>query len=228
MKLRTLTHAGLMLFANIFTMKAAAQSAALQGSVSGHVYDGEGRPLVNARVIPFPLEVGVSGSLPYALTNIEGAYKLVLPAFGRTRICASKTASGYPDTTAAVFASGNENEPEVSVGAGSQLHDIDIRLPPPDGILDLEIVDAITGTIVPNARITLRRNEETSIIYSTDVGEGGVFQVALPARAIQIDVRANGYESWRYRDISKDQAYAKLSAREHTKITIRLNKIVQK
>jgi hypothetical protein len=193
--------------------------------VSGHVYDSEGHPLVGARVIPFPLEVGMSGPLPFAVSAADGSYRLTLPAFGKTRICASKEGAGYPDTTSAIFLSGKENEPVVNLVAETHLHDIDIRLPPPDGSLDLTVTDKSSGLAIPNARITLRRDEDPSVMYATGIGDTGHFYIELPNRPIQIFVTAGGYQDARYKDPITGDQFIKILPHQHKVIAVQLSAI---
>jgi hypothetical protein len=202
-----------------------AQNDMESAMVSGHVYDSESNPLPGARVIPFPLEVGTSAPIPFADTNSEGAYSLNLPAYGKTRICASKKGAGYPDTKGAVFVSGNENEPEVDVTAGSRLHDVDIHLPPPDGSVDLTVTDKDTGLTISRARITLRREEDPSIMYSGDIEKNGHFYVDLPDRPIQIAITAGGYEPWKYQDAISGNSFVKVMSHEHKTIAARLSPV---
>ena len=198
---------------------------AQNSSVSGHVYDSEGHPLAGARVIPFPLEVGMSGLVPSAVSTADGSYRLALPAYGRTRICASKEGAGYPDTTSAIFLSGKENEPVVNLVAETHLYDIDIRLPPPDGRLDLTVTDKNSGLAIPNARITLRRDEYPSVMYATDIGETGHFYIELPNRPIQIFVTAGGYQTFRYKDPITGNQSITILPHQHKMIVVQMSAV---
>jgi Carboxypeptidase regulatory-like domain len=202
-----------------------AQSDISSASISGHVYDSEGHPLQGARVIPFPLERGMSGLLPTAESDSEGAYRLNLPAFGKTRICASKKDAGYPDTSMLIFVSGKENEPEVNVAVGSRLYDVDIHLPDPDGSLDITVTDQNTGLVIPRARITLRREEDPSVMYSTDIGSNGHFHLELPNRPIQIEITAGGYEPSIYKDAISGNLFVKVMAHEHKAIAFHMSPV---
>jgi hypothetical protein len=216
----------ILIFLTVFAIGGVGvQSDMESASVSGHVYDSEGHPLVGALILPFPLEEGTSGLLPFADTNSEGAYRLTSPAFGRTRICASKKGAGYPDTRGAIFVSGKENEPVVDLVVGSQLHDVDIHLPPPDGSVDLAITDKNTGLTIPRARITLRREEDPSIMYATDVENNGHFYVDLPDRPIKIAITAGGYEPWKYEDAVSGNPFVRVMSHEHKTIAVHLSPV---
>jgi hypothetical protein len=191
-------------------------------SVSGHVYDDQGVAVADAVVVTFPLESAVSGLVPHATTDEHGSYRLSSPAYGKTRICASKPGFGYPYTVAAVFVSGEEKEPEVNLSPGSDYRDVDIHLPLPDGSIEGILQDDVTGRPIEHARITLRRADDLSIRYSTDVPKAGVFRYDLPNRAIKIFITAAGYQPWEFTDTVTGNSFVKIQPHEHKTITIKL------
>ena len=167
--------------------------------VSGHVFDSEGRGLPGAKIVVFPLEVSLSGPLPFAMTDETGRYRLISPPFGKTRLCAVKESAGYPDVNGLLFFSGKEQRPIVNLTKGAQLEE-DIALGEPDGILNGTVVDSSNLKPVQTARMTLRRLDNVSAFLSTGLPKDGHFLYALPAVPISITVTAPGYEEWTYRD----------------------------
>jgi hypothetical protein len=200
-----------------------SQDEPASSSVTGYVYGADGRPLADAIVVPFPLEAAVSGGMPFARTDANGKYNLISPAYGKTRICASKPGFGYPNTVSAIFASGAEKEPEINLTPGSRHHDIDIHLPPPDGSMEGTLTDEQTGMpIVGRARITLRRADNMAIMYATDIPKTGSFVYDLPERPIRIFITAAGYQPWKYRDPITGDEFVKIRPHEHKRIVIKL------
>jgi len=146
------------------------------------------------------LEADVSERLPFAITDENGKFRLLSPAFGKTRLCAVKEEAGYPNTQGLLFVSGKENLQIVNLTSGAQVEDVDIILREPDGIVEGVVTDSTTGRPIPGARITLRRLDGISAFYSTSLPRDGSFQFALPPRPISIAVSAAGYQTWMYRD----------------------------
>jgi hypothetical protein len=175
-----------------------AQGPGDWAAIEGRVLDSQNRPISEARISVLPMD-GFSGTLPTAQTNKDGKYRLNSPPLGRTRLCAVKESEGYPDTQDLLFASGQEVMPEVNLTPKAYLYDIDIHLGSPDGTLEGVVVDAITGSPIARARLTLHRKVPESM-YSTSLEEGGHFAFALPSVPIEITVTAPGYIPWKYSD----------------------------
>jgi hypothetical protein len=171
------------------------------------------------------MDVAISGPMPKGTISDEsGGYRLSVPPFtGRTRLSAAKPSSGYPDTQGLLFASGKENMPLVHLLPGASLEGINIILGPPDGTLTGRVVDKITGTSVPNARITLHRSDPESV-YSSSLPFDGSFSFALPQAPIGLLITAPGYLSWKYRDDKTGRAAVVLSGSDHLRITVELSR----
>src|SRR5271170_2590914 len=86
--IRSLGRVTFLFVCSTFFTAASAQDSIGSSFVTGHVYDSSGKPLANATVDLFPLERSTSGPIPWAVTDKDGAYRLITPAFGKTRICA--------------------------------------------------------------------------------------------------------------------------------------------
>ena len=207
----------------MWTQAAPQQLPSDWATITGQVLDSDGHPVSGATISFFPLDVAISGPLPKGpITDQNGRYRLKLPAFhGRTRLCAVKESAGYPDTQGLLFVSGKENMPEVSLVPGGYIENIDIHLPPPDGILEGFIVDGKTGIPVTNARITLRRKDPQSM-YSTSVSNDGRFTFALPEAPIEVTVDAPGYVPWVYREALNGTDNLILASSESRRIEIKM------
>lgn len=191
--------------------------------VTGRVIDARGRPVADARVSAFPLDVAISGGMPnQPITNQEGRYRLMIPPYpGRTRLCAIKESAGYPDTQGLLFSSPTDAMPEIRLSGRASLDNVDIRLGVPDGVLEASVVDARTGTPVSKARVNLHRDVPESM-YSGNVPPEGRFSFALPPVPIQLSIDAPGYQRWDYKDSSTGVSYLLLPAGEHKRIVIQL------
>jgi hypothetical protein len=201
-----------------------SQAPADWATVTGRVLDSDGRPVAGARISIFPKDVGLSGGMPrQPITNQDGAYRLVSPAYpGRTRLCAVKESAGYPNAQYSLFVSSTDGKmPEVSLTPGGHLENIDIHLGPPDGIIEGFVVDAGTRAPISKARITLHRSDRESISSST-LPPDGHFSYALPPVLIEITVEAPGYLRWTYRDLATRANGIVLSTSDHKKITVEL------
>lgn len=204
-----------------------AQVSSDWATITGEVLSADGKPVAGASVTLFPMDVGVSGIMPQQpLTDSQGRYRLSTPAFpGRVRLGAVKESAGYPDTQGLLFASKQDHLPLISLSPGAHLKGVDIRLSPPDGVLEGRVIDADTQLPVVKARITLHKNEPDSM-YSTSLQSDGHFVFALPQAAIEIRVVAPGYRPWRYIDPGSGADYLLLKgASDHRLIMVKLVRI---
>jgi len=212
-----------LMWAQLLAQKVPKEKPAGWATVSGRVLDSEGRAVTGARISAFPLDAAVSGGMPrQPVTDREGRYRFTLPAYpGRTRLCAVKESAGYPDTQGLLFASETDSMPEVSLPPDGYVEDIDIRLGRPDGVLEGSVVDAITGSPISNARITLHRNTPESM-YFTSLPPDGHVLLALPPVPIEVAVEAPGYRTWRYQDPKNQSNALVLESSENRRIMIGL------
>ena len=106
----------------------AAQPNLDWSTVSGQVLDAHGRPVSEATISAFPLDVAISGPMPQGTISDEsGRYKLSLPPFtGRTRLSAAKPRDGYPDAQGLLFATGEEKMPIIHLAPRAKLDHVDI------------------------------------------------------------------------------------------------------
>lgn len=214
----------LWIIALVCCMPLYAQNEEKWGSVSGHVYTAEGKPLADARIEVFPLQSAVAGPLPAAISDSDGAYHLASPALGLTRICARREDLGYPKTQYKLFSSGTESFPEVQLVSSSELKDVDIHLGPPDGSIEGIVVDRATQAAIGFARVSLRWAEDPSVSFSSSISQSGEFRYALPKRHITLVVTAPGYRQWSYADPGTHEAFLDIKPWEHKTVTIELEK----
>jgi len=188
------------------------------GVVSGQVLDAQGKPVADATISLFPA-VPFEGGLPYAVTDADGRFRLVSPPFGKAWLCAVKPSAGYPDTNSLLFAPEVDDRPEIFL-APNAVFAQDVHLARPDGILEAQVIDAVTKEIVPNGHITMRR-QKPQAIYSENIPKDGHFLYAMPSAPIEIFVTAPGYRQWRYGDKNGQNALV-LASSDHQRLTIEL------
>jgi Carboxypeptidase regulatory-like domain len=194
-------------------------------TVTGHVSDTEGKPVGDAKISVFPMDVAVSGPMPSSRTDKNGRYRLLTPAFsGKTRLCAVKESAGYPDTQGLLFSSEKDVMPEISLVPGGVLDNIDMHLGPPDGVIEGAVVDSKTGRPISSARLTLHRDHPESF-YSATLPSDGHFLFALPAVPITIQITAPGYQRWSYHDPDRAAATLLLQSNEHRRVSARLTPV---
>ena len=203
----------------------AAQPNLDWSTVSGQVLDAHGRPVSEATISAFPLDVAISGPMPQGTISDEsGRYKLSLPPFtGRTRLSAAKPRDGYPDAQGLLFATGEEKMPIIHLAPRAKLDHVDIVLGPPDGILEGRVFDKATHTPIRNARITLHRGSPESI-YSASLPPEGTFVFALPRAPVELSVSAPGYTPWKYSDNKDGGRWLTLSSSDHIQVTVELSR----
>jgi hypothetical protein len=214
------------IWAALFSANLWSQSAVLPkdwATVTGQVLDSENRPVPQARISAFPLDVAVEGPVPRGpRTDREGRYKLSIPAYpGRTRLCAIKETAGYPDTQGLLFSSLNDSMPVISLRPSATINDVVIRLGPPDGVLDASVIAGEKGAPVATARISLRRDDPASI-YSATVPADGHFTLALPPVPIHVSVDAPGYVRWTYKDPITGNPYLVLPGKSTKTLIVNL------
>lgn len=211
----------------IATTLSMGQAPGHWATIAGRVLSFDGKPVAGARVTLFPMDVAMSGIMPKeSVTDLEGRYRLSTPAFpGRIRLGAVKESAGYPDTQGLLFVSKEDNLPIISLAPGDHLTGVDIRLGPPDGILEGTVIDAQTRSPIVRARITLHRREPDAI-YSSSLQSDGHFAFALPDTPIQIRVIAPGYRPWTYVDLANGEGYLLLKgSSDHRVLMVELIKL---
>jgi len=193
-------------------------------TISGRVLDFESHSVAGAKISVFPMDVGTSGPMPSATTDLDGRYSLILPPYpGRTRLCAIKESAGYPNTQSTMFVSGKDSRPIVSLTPGAHFDNVDIHLGPPDGIVEGVVVDKDTGVPLWQARITLHRTDMTNGIYSSTLPQDARFLFALPPVPVEITVVAPQHIPWSYADPQTGANSLVLQSSEHRTLTIKLS-----
>jgi hypothetical protein len=88
--------------------------------------------------------------------------------------------------------------PQVFVYENQVTPEVLIRLGPKAAVSG-QITDVKTGKPIKNARLTLRRADNSDNSYSTGLNESGQFEVLVPSGPFTITVSAPGYRTWKYK-----------------------------
>lgn len=203
----------------------SAQPDSVHVTLSGHVYGEAGNPVMGARIDLLPLDVGFSGLMPGAHTDKLGHFVMFTPAYGRTRVSASKISAGYPDTTGKLFSSENDSAVVVDLTADQPVIDVNIRLGPPDGIIRGRLFNKKDGNAVRLARILMEWADDPAVMDSEDAPGSGNFQYALPKHPITLTITAPGFKPWTYVNVQTGDKFLAIDSGERLSILVALEPV---
>jgi hypothetical protein len=129
-----------------------------RAEVSGRVITEPGKPLAGARVAILPVNPFGGGGQGYCVTDRSGEFdrKLDLKVPGSYEVFAEKGDEGYPNGYVAFY--DNYPPPLLDLRCGTKIADVTVRLGAKVAyITQIEAFDAVTGKVVKNASMTLRR-----------------------------------------------------------------------
>jgi Carboxypeptidase regulatory-like domain len=189
--------------------------------IHGYVVNSAGQGVSGATVEAIPENLNIS-LVPSTITDGTGGYTIASQVPGQLRVLAFKESDGYPNTAGLVFTTGDEHFPLIDAMYGQVLNNVDIVLPPPDGVIQGIVRNAKTGSIAAQARITMNWVEKPEVMYSSYLKSDGTFLFALPLRPIAIEITAPGFKAWHYGSGKNDQGFAFLRPGSNTKIDINL------
>lgn len=174
------------------------------GAIAGQVLNAEGQPEAGIRVQAANAAFAPRGSLPVAVTDEEGKFRIEGLAPGTYNLYTENEELGYPFSMYAFTNLDPWNIPQATVYEGQTTSDVVIQLGPRAAILIIRIMDSLTGTRLRNAHITLRRLDNPTWRYSTQIHsdrpqppEG--LRILVPPIPFTIEVSAPRYQRWQYR-----------------------------
>lgn len=185
------------------------------GSLSGRVSTESGQPLVAASVY---LQAGgpSPGRPPMTKTDQNGSYYIGHVPSGTYVIHAFKLEEGYPDTVFAFNLAPNQKLREVTIAAGQQLKNVEIRLGPKSGTLAFSVVDRRTEAPLTIVNYKLCQVQHpTWCLNTTSAGEA---QFLVPSTEITVGISAKGYRSIKYRETGRQ--YIKVAPGGQKRITL--------
>ncbi len=136
-----------------------------RAEVAGTVVDESGAPIEGALVsLKGQAPTGGSVHLRYFKTNEDGAFDASLDlkvpgrAPGNYWVYAKKEEAGYPDNLAAFYVGVDSKPPQITLDCGLHIADVVVEIGPKSAYISrINVIDAATGALVENPRITLRR-----------------------------------------------------------------------
>lgn len=174
------------------------------GTISGRVLDSDGMP-VEKVIVKAENSARPTRLVPQAETNQAGEFTITGLAPGQYELYTHKEEDGYPRTEFNLYDVGLPN-PQVTVYSRQSVQGITLRLGPKAALLTGQVIDAVTRQPLQHADITVRRVDLPNRFLRTGLSlpvELGEFKLLVPAVAITVEVKENGYEDWYYK--SDDQ-----------------------
>jgi hypothetical protein len=203
----------------VFNAALICALAQTDGTITGRVVDETGKPLAGAKVhVAEKKPLYGSRVLQFHETDTDGKFVISHVAWGTYVVMAGKENAGYADTTGAFYS--NLDVPTVDVYPLSPTANVTVRLGPKAGVLHVAVTDALTGKVVRNADITLRRadNPRFFIKESADLKD-----ILIPSiTAVTIRIEAQGYEPWPPSDGSKELGEIRLKSQEILNLEVKL------
>ncbi|NOT64071.1 MAG: carboxypeptidase regulatory-like domain-containing protein [Acidobacteria bacterium] len=167
-------------------------------SITGLVVDSANNPVGNAKIFAENSDNPL-GKLPYTYTDKEGKFIIKLSEGGDYTIHVAKEKDGYPPTYSAFHYPESFPAPHVVVDKQQNSPDVVVRLGAKMGRLTGKIVSSATGSLIDDARITLRLFNNPSCEYSIGVPAAakGAFSIVVPPVPFTMEITAPNHERWR-------------------------------
>lgn len=170
-----------------------SESQICAGSISGVVLQQTGVPLSGAEVDAQATGAPKSKPIRLALADERGHFEFKPVKCGEYKLYAMLPAAGYPDTKFETYSS-QYHPIEVSVSQISPSPDVSILVGPRSGILKLDVIEAANHAKIENPVVELRRIDSDVWVSSTVPTTSEI--LLPPDVAIQITLRADGFETW--------------------------------
>jgi len=180
--------------------------ASTSGVIEGKVINQKGHPVALAQAYAFS-NVATIGAIRYVETDGKGKFRLDRLNWGTYRVFAKKESADYPDISYAFY---SHHVVTATLTPSSPLAVVTIHVGPPCGELQVvSIADAVTGKIIKNASIMLRRAADPHLYLGLNAFARPIL---IPSNTdVLVQVSAKGYESWPSKN--KERASGKLHLR---------------
>lgn len=154
----------------------------------------DGHPAKGIRLMACPLNVALGAVIPETRTDPAGNYRFTsLPWWGQYEVYADDPEAGY-----SIFStgSGGPNRPIVELSAEHPEAELNFRLPPPAGFLQVHLTNGRNGAVIPVMRVTVARAEQPDkIIFSGSYGSSSLVLLP-PDQDLLLHVTSWGYQEW--------------------------------
>jgi hypothetical protein len=193
--------------AMILCTAASARTNEPAQLILGQVFNAEGLPVSNARVIAYPV-MPLEGVLPAAVSDKEGRFSIAVEQMGKFVLAASKMEEGYPNPVNAFYNPTPDALTEVMVEGNQAPPFVTIRLGAKAGKITGRIVDAETNQPVGEVRISLCRVQAPNYCQRHTAQQPlERFQFLVPAVPFTMHVSAPGYEDWYGNDGTRPELF---------------------
>jgi hypothetical protein len=176
---------------------AVAQSAY---TISGELHSDAG-PIYSAganvcALLKIPNGLNVRDKV-CAESDAQGKFTIHVSQPGTYQIIAEKLSEGFMPTYFPAYKIPKAVIPEVTLGEGSVMQNVSVKMPPKSGLITGKVIDVVTDRRVPSFTVWVWQardpNARTHEIVS---GQSGMFRLWAPNQPVRIRVVADGYEDW--------------------------------
>jgi len=179
-------------------LTASVAQISFESTVEGKVLDEYGRPMSKV-MVDAPYRGAVSGIMPIFRTWTDEKGNSILKGLppGENLLFAVDTQQGYIDGRAGIFAGDPSLYKEVIVQAGQSLTGVVVPIKR-GAKITMSVVDSDAGVPIAAVVRIVRPDLNLGGTLITSTNLKGQFQVVLPNLPFRIEVRAAGYQPWRY------------------------------
>jgi hypothetical protein len=217
-----------LLSRNAIAQQGTELSATL-GVVEGTVLDPEGHPVADASVYYEPTDLPAVGHPRTVATDKSGNFILRRITPGKITIIAYKESDLYSHSIFAFNAPPPNSMPRIEIKAGEVIRGLVIHLGPKSALLQLVILDAVTGEPPEQIKFQLCRADHPGNVGYCISGSGAVSASSgeisefIPSSTpVSILVGAPKYSDWTYRNDVTGESVLTLGPGESRRVFVRL------
>lgn len=181
----------------LFNVSYAQVNCDGNGTVAGIVVRSDGKPVQGAQVGVLTQDCVSVGVSPQATSMTDGTFELLNVPVGASDVYAWKTEEQYPDARFAIYAN-HAPAPRIMVTKGRVTTNVVVHLGAKAASISGVALDSDSLSPIFAARVVLQRVGDERIMYSTNVGRNGEFNILVPPSGTKFMVTAPGYQPWIY------------------------------
>jgi len=164
--------------------------------IYGLVVDQEGQPAKAIKLIAFPLGVPLATTLPYTRTDQDGRYRLTdIPWWGRYTVYAEDEAAGYSMSNGQLIDLSDKIE-EVTLSPQHAEAELDLRLPPKAGFLEIHPSNKETGAAITQVEIQVLLPEKPERPVWSRWRPSNCVILVPPGKEVLLHVTCPGFREW--------------------------------
>lgn len=164
--------------------------------ISGQVLDEFGVPIMDVRMCAFPDDYDAVRQQPCSRSKADGQFAIHVDRPAGFTIYAEKVDAGYA-AERPFYRHPNSLVPRVVLSEARRSTSLTFKLPPKNGRLIGNAVDASTGRPIDNLRFLMCQAANRSACWSTSAKNAqGEFKLLAAHVPFTLQVVADGYETW--------------------------------